>query len=280
MLEIDFQKNLSTSDRLLFVCASPGNGGHRLARIISCCENVHWYSDVRNGIHPWDVYYNPEHSKGKFKVSGKDISPYHFDRYIGELSVPLVGERIERYWNNEDLEYFYQKVWVREMKRSGALDIIDSRKFLLWVVHDDPQYILRRFPNSMIINLIDDSIEKTVSRYLKTTAMFPIELKDKRLKPAYQTNYSYLVETLLNSNPKANTRDLWTYEIYQQYQYESKMEDRYRLYVKKYLDELHEKKQFSHKNVCNLKWSSFSIEQLPKELGSADERMEQLINET
>lgn len=268
------------NDRLLFVCANPGNGGHRLARILCCFENVYWYSDSRNGVHPWEVYYNPDDSKGKSKVSGKDISPYHFDRYIGESTAPLVGERIEKYWNPEDLDYFYKFVWTREMKKSGAMSVVESKKFLVWVVHDDPGYILQRFPGSLIINLIDDSIKDTVDRYLRTTALFPIEIKNKNLKPAYQTDYSLLVDDLLAINHSACFRDLWAFEHYHNPYFDTEMLTEYRAYIERYLGDLDQKKLRVSGKIHSLKWSTFDLAKLPIALGSiTDQRIGVLIDE-
>jgi hypothetical protein len=54
----------------LFILANQGAGGHRLGRIISCFNNVYWYSSKHNGEHPWDVFFTEA-------VSGKNISQYH-----------------------------------------------------------------------------------------------------------------------------------------------------------------------------------------------------------
>jgi hypothetical protein len=102
------------SPNYLFILANPGSGGHRLGRIISCISNVYWYRHIKNGIHPWDVFFTD-------KVSGKNISQYHYDRLVGDNSIPLLGERIERWWNTEDYNIFYNEVWSTQIVKFQSI---------------------------------------------------------------------------------------------------------------------------------------------------------------
>ena len=187
----------------LFILANPGAGGHRLGRIISCLNNVYWYSAGRNGYNPWDIYV---HSK----VAGKSISEYHYDRYVNQTQVPLVGERIEQYWKPEDVDRFYQDIWSKQIRSPEIMKVI-SNQYLHWVLHDSPEHLLKRFPSAKIISLIDTSISSTVKRYLETTANFPVYVRHQGLMPEYKTQRRIQLEELYNKNNSATERDFWFY---------------------------------------------------------------------
>lgn len=192
------------SDQLLFVLASPAGGGYRLARIISCFDNVHWYEARLNGRYPYSIYYTPE-------LKGRDISPYHFDRRTPEGMVPLIGERVERFW--DDVNEYYNTVWPSEMDRCAAHKILNSGKHLLWVLHDLPQD-LSRFPNAKIINLLDTDLENVIDRYLTTTALFPVSIENPALKPNVDNLYTEKLKTLEKQNPAPTYRDFWAWTNY------------------------------------------------------------------
>ena len=216
-LEMDYVN----SDQLIFVLASPAGGGYRLARIICCLDNVYWYEAKLNGKYPYSIYYTPE-------LKGRDISPYHFDRRTTKGMVPLIGERVERFWH--DPEAYYSQVWPREMQHCGADKILDSGKKLLWVLHDLPTD-LDRFPNAKIINLVDRDLEQVIDRYLTTTALFPVSIENPALKPKVDNAYTTVLKGLEQINPTPTYRDFWMWETYQIAVYSTAHDNEYREYV-------------------------------------------------
>jgi len=189
----------------LFILANQGAGGHRLGRLISTLDSVYWYASEKNGITPNQLFldYSPN------RVSGKDISEYHYDRLIGEHTVPLVGERIEVWWNKTDIDFYYNSVWASRMSKFS--DILDTQ-YLHWVLHDTPLSMLNRFSNAKVISLIDTDIDSVADRYLKTTAKFPAYYKLPGLKPDYKNQYAQDVCALEKKNPGATLQDLWEYQ--------------------------------------------------------------------
>ena len=240
---------------LLFVLANQGSGGHRLGRIISCLDNVYWYSHKKNGIRPWDTEYNdtslPEHEQ----VAGKTISKYHYDRLIGDTSVPLVGQRIEKWWNKLDVDKFYSNVWFPKFNIPQIQSIADTQ-YIHWVLHDTPDELLERFPSAKIISLIDEDIDKITERHLITTSYFPSYYRLTGLKPSYVNDHAKAVYDLRSINPNATERDLWFYKT--------------KGTVDKYVESI--KTSLHRDNVkrenCNdirhlkVKWSTFNIDHL------------------
>jgi hypothetical protein len=250
------------SNKLLFICANPGSGGYRLSRIISCLDNVFWYSNGRNGIYPWTVYNNS-------RVAGKEISEYHYDRYIGHQMVPLVGERIESYWNADDLDNYYNNIWADKMLSSGATSITKNNMYISWVVHDLPDYILARFPNAKIINLIDDDIDVVVNRYLETTALFPIILRNTDIKPVYKTEHAVLVDRLTKTNKLATYRDLWAIKYKNVHSYSNLLFDQeFKQYLENMFNYLHNIKLKRNPSYYSTSWSSFNVDEIKSYLGS------------
>jgi hypothetical protein len=167
------------------VLANPGAGGHRLGRLLSCFDTVHWYSSDHNGTDPWDIFFDDT-------VTGKSISAYHYDRTLDTGAVPLVGERILKWWNPEDYDEFYQSRWVAEMGKIS----LPKNKLTHWVLHDSPADLHARFPNAKIISLIDTDLDSVTDRYMQTTAEFPCAVNHFNLKPCYKNQYAECVEKL------------------------------------------------------------------------------------
>lgn len=248
------------SNRLLFVVASAGGGGHRLGRIISCIDNVYWYADKKtNGINPWDIFLTDS-------VKGKNISPYHFDRITPKNIIPLLGERAERYWFEFDVDQFYTQVWSQSMYAAGADEIINSGKYVLWVVHDTPQYLLARFPNAKIINLVDKDIDTVIERYLKTTALFPIVINNKSIKPDYLNDFSLSIEELKAINPSPTYRDFWAWNQYTLPVYIDKLNVEYKSYVSNMLNKQNAERIKENPKYINVTWDDLNIDSIIKYL--------------
>lgn len=231
----------------LFILANPGAGGHRLGRIISCFDKVYWYSAGRNGYTPWETYIHD-------KVLGKSISEYHYDRYIGERQVPLVGKRIEQYWLPEDHDYFYKQIWVKQIRDPAVTKVI-SNNYIHWILHDLPEPLLVRFPNAKIISLIDDDVNAVVDRYLKTTAKFPITYRHIGLIPDYETEYRNKVKKLLALNQSATEEDFWYFNN------PGKTEKSFKKDIQQQLNTCNNlRKKFQHPNYLTVKWTNLEVE--------------------
>lgn len=235
----------------LFILANQGAGGHRLGRLISTIDIIYWYSDVKNGIRPNDVYFNPLGAKPSEKITGKDISPYHYDRLINEQMVPLLGERIEVYWHQKDLDYYYHQVWSKSMEKFKP---ILKNKILHWVLHDRPSSLLIRFPNAKIISLIDEDTDETCKRYMETTAKFPCYLGLSDIRPKYRTEHARQIDNIVKTNPNATIQDLWTYQ--------NPNEDFYQFVKNKLFRDNNERKNTFHPRHLKLSWNDINLDKI------------------
>jgi len=250
------------SDKLIFVLASPAGGGYRLGRIICCFDNVFWYEAIRNGKYPWRIFSSDQ-------VKGKDISPYHFDRRTHFNMVPLLGERIERFWNSQDLEQLYSNNWSAEMNAAKANEIITNGKSLLWVLHDTPEYLLDKFPNAKIINLYDENINDVIERYLTTTALFPINIENTKLKPQYENDHAARIRMLEVENANPTYRDFWAWENKKEAFYKDYMLDEYKESISQMLKEQHEKRIIKSPKYLSVSWDNLNIDAIKEYLGAS-----------
>ena len=189
----------------LFILANQGAGGHRLGRLISKLDLVYWYASNKNGFTPDDTFYDSRYRA----VAGKSISEYHYDRLVGVHMVPLVGERIEVWWDSADIDLYYNDIWTPRMEFFS--NILET-KYLHWILHDIPETLLTRFPNAKVISLIDTDVDSVANRYLRTTARFPAYYRFPGLKPAYENQYAKDVYALETIKPRATVQDLWEYQ--------------------------------------------------------------------
>jgi hypothetical protein len=238
------------TDKLLFVLANQGAGGYKLGRIIACLDNVYWYSNELNGNNPYNVFYNNI-------VNGKNISPYHFDRLYNNINLPVIGERLERYFNLSDYDLVYSR-WNEYMNTIEGLDKILNNNYLLYVLHENPSTILSRFPNSKIINLIDSDINFVVDRYIETTALFPICINNIIPAPWYNTLFNQKLIKLCKICSNPTYRDYWAYITYNT-KYFTEYEIQYRKYVSSIVQP---REELVHKNVLNITWDSMDIVKL------------------
>jgi hypothetical protein len=270
------------SDRLLFVLASPAGGGYRLARIISCFDNVHWYSCQNNGLHPWSVVRaNPENpSLSPSKVKGRNISKYHFDRRTENGMIPLLGERIEKFWESHELDVFYKENWNKEFLISGGADIVASGKYVLWVLHDIPETLENKFPNSKIISLLDDDVYEVIRRYLTTTALFPFKIENRNLKPIVDNQVSKNLSELEKLNPNPTYRDYWAWTTKGVAEYSTVFNEDYIKYVSNII--FHQQTEMSKENpkCLNITWDSLDVNLIKEFIGagSIDPNYINLIN--
>jgi hypothetical protein len=246
---------VSDSANLLFILANAGAGGHRLGRIISCIDDVYWYSSENNGINPWDIFFDDV-------VSGKNISPFHYDRLINNKQVPLLGERIEKWWEEKDVDYFYKNIWSREFYNFN--DILE-KNYIHWILHDTPDTLISRFPNAKIIALIDDDVGLVTKRYIETTASFPVNLKLSNLRPDYLNDYANIVEELKKHKEVPTEYDVWAADNHN---------ESYEEYVYNMLDSKNQKRlEFSHPNYLKISWKYLYLTNILNFLGSKNIHM-------
>jgi hypothetical protein len=242
------------SNKLLFVCALPGGSGYRFGRLLSCFNNVYWYANKRNGDVPWQFACNQE-------VKGKAISPYHYDRRTSKNMIPLVGERIERYWNNKDLDQYYTSTWTSLMESAGANELISQGQYVSWIVHDAPAQIINKFPNSKIINLIDGDVNSIINRYKETTALFPVSIENSHIKPSYKTEYAVSLEELKMINDLPSYKDLWAWQTFKIPKYFRKLDSAYIDYLTEYMRNLSEQKRIQDtENILTVSWKDLDLD--------------------
>ena len=44
-----------TMDNMIIISGEKGCKVHHIARVICSLPNVYWYSNIDNGIHPWNI---------------------------------------------------------------------------------------------------------------------------------------------------------------------------------------------------------------------------------
>jgi hypothetical protein len=248
------------SNKLLFISAFPAGHGYRFGRIVSCFDNVHWYENQKNGKYPWSVSNNNA-------VKGKSISAYHYDRRTSKNMIPLLGERVEKYWNPQDLDIFYNEVWTRTMSLAGAEDIL-REKYLTWILHDSPSYLRKVFPNSKILNLIENDLDLVAERYLKTTALFPIKIENKNIKPPYLNEFSESLERLFHYNPDPTYRDFWIWKKFNMPFYDISFDREYKNYISLKIRTQAEEKNKPSENVLDVSVKTIDLESIKTYLGS------------
>ena len=240
--------NYFQNNNMLFVLANQGAGGHRLGRIISCFDNVYWYSSKNNGIDPWDLFFNRT-------VTGKSISQYHYDRTIGSQTLPIVGERILKWWDPSDYNNFYNNVWAEELNKLS----LPNNMIIHWVLHDTPQALHKIFPQAKIISLIDTDMESVTARYMQTTAKFPCAINHFNLKPAYKNAYAIKIAEL--GNP--TEQEFWFYLN------SGATQQEYFNHIKENLTLLNNARQsYFHKNYLSLTWETIDINVIKSFLNS------------
>lgn len=181
--------------QLLIINSLQGGGGHRLGRIFSCFNSVYWYAHENNGYNPWEFAHND-------KIKEALFSKMHYDRLLPDGSmVPLIGSRIEKYWDNED--------WIDNWKKiMGTLTL--PKAYITYVIHDSPSYLRRLFPESFIVNLISDPVQAT-EHHLRTSGNFRIDFKHKGQRPDYDSEWVTAQKELLEMNKNATEKELWEY---------------------------------------------------------------------
>jgi len=185
----------NTNCKVLIINSLQGAGGHRLGRIFSCYESVYWYSHSDNGICPWEF-------RSTSNLNLKEFSKYHYDRTLTNGDqIPLIGSRIEKYWDNTD----WIKNWNKLMN-----NLFLPTKLLTFVVHDSPKYLREIFPKSIIVNHVCDP-EYATKRHLETSANYKIKYTLKNQTPSYKSRWVNDRDKLLLVNLLSTEKDLWMF---------------------------------------------------------------------
>lgn len=248
---------ISEDDRLLIVSANSGGGGWKMARLSCCYDRVYWYADKNNGEHPWTL---PD----DYECTERILAKQHFNRILpnGDV-VPLFGERVSRFWNDDEWMMRWQMLFY-------SLDLPDKK--LVYVSHDSPKDIRTWFPNSTIINLYEEDSRNSSDWHLQTSANYRINHHFSGMKPAYQNRYQKMIDTILTSKKDPQTRDIWLYETFGTLQWTEELKSLYEEY------EHHRIKCENHMRLqqadyCNLTttWKTFNPDMLETFLGKLDD---------
>lgn len=260
----------TNSDKLIFILASPAGGGYRLGRIVCSFDNVHWYASKGNGLFPWSVVREDPNNirPSASRVKGRTISKFHFDRRTDLGMIPLIGERIEKFWNPQDLDKFYNEVWPEEFKRSGGADILAQGKNLVWVLHDTPEDLEKRFPNAKIIKLIDNDIRSVILRYLTTTALFPFKIENVNLKPSTNNELSESLIKLNEFNKTPTYRDFWAWSNKNVPFYDDSFKSEYIEYISKLISYQQQEMQKENPKYHTVTWDNLNLDSLKDFIGA------------
>lgn len=186
-------------NNLLLITSNQGAGGWRLSRLLSCHQRVYWFKTSENGEHPWSY---PETDSLCYE---KAVSKHHYDREFSNKSkFPVLGERIAKFWDDD--------AWIdRWYDIIDTLDI-DDTLFYPIVVHDTPKTLREWFPDSTIINLIDDDPLYSCERHLTTSANFRINYHFSGMKPDYENEHQRMLNTILSIKPNAVYKDIYLFK--------------------------------------------------------------------
>lgn len=242
--------------KILIINATPGAGSHKLGRIISCFDNIYWYSHPWNGNQPWEVSIVNEIKEIYF-------SKYHYDRVLPDDSViPLIGSRIEKYWDNRG----WFNNWYKIMETLSLPD-----KYLVIVAHDSPQMLRDLFPTSLIVNLLEDPAI-SAKRHLALSMKYRIDYKLKNQIPTYKSKWVLLRDDLLKINPAATEKDLWMYT-------NNSNENEYKKTILEEIEHNYNinitEQEFADINVC---WETFNPRKYEYLLGKLNPAYEELMD--
>jgi len=149
------------------ICFPMGAKGHIAGRLLASCNNVAWYNHVRNGSQPWLPYDDEER---------KDFTPFHFNRRfygakgngVCDKTVPPVLDMAKK----------------NGYKKENYQDIIDWKQKLfpnnlLYPLHSDLDKAHNFFINSKFLVILPTDIDALVDRFMKTTAKYFVNSRDK-----------------------------------------------------------------------------------------------------
>lgn len=213
------------------------------------------------------------------KVKGRTISKYHFDRRTQTGMIPLLGERIEKFWKDNQLETLYKENWNNEFRIAGGPEILNIGASILWVLHDIPSNLENKFPNAKIINLLDDDIYSVIDRYLTTTALFPFKIENTNLKPLEDNQVSKDLAELEKLNANPTYRDYWAWTNKGVPVYDNLFNEDYIKYVSSIIISQQQELTKENPKYLTVTWDTLNIESIKQFIGasSIDEHYKQLL---
>ena len=155
------------NSNFIFVSFEPGSRGHNIGRVLCSLPEVYWYSNLDNGINPWNVSHKSDW------IIQRRIAPKHFDRTMpnGEV-LPPVWDYVKDF---VDCDTYYRDLFPAQFEKAQGHQYLNTHR-LLYCTHSLPKEILTQFPNSRVINVVAE-VDDIVNRYMRTTAHFPAYLK-------------------------------------------------------------------------------------------------------
>jgi len=194
------EQQIFNSPNWVFISFDQAGRGHRLARVLSSQPDFYWYSHPHNGIQPWNVGRPHSHS------GQRQISRYHYDRYVGENKLPPPHDYVEKYIDTSE---YYRDIFAPQFVAKGGADILRSQR-MIYCTHSLPEPIIQQFPQARVINIIHD-IERCVKRYMQIGYLFPGLVKHTGTLPADNPRVRWLTE-LAAGTDEFRIRDVWAQE--------------------------------------------------------------------
>lgn len=166
-MEFIIISDVYNNPNFVFVSFEPGSRGHSIGRVLCSLPEVHWYSNLDNGINPWNVSHKCDW------IIQRRVAPRHFDRTMpnGEV-LPPAWDYVKDF---VDCDTYYRDLFPVQFRKAQGQQYLNTHR-LLYCTHGLPQDILLQFPNSRVINIVAD-VDDIVNRYMHTTAHFPAYLK-------------------------------------------------------------------------------------------------------
>jgi len=169
------------------VTAMSGHGGHTVARQIAENNNDYrWYDHPKN---------NPDHPDSFPELK---IAQNHFKkRFQTGESFPQLFDRIESFLL--DLDAYYNLI-------EEEIFNISQGKRLIYVCHETPKNIRKRYPDADIIQILprESCIEDVIDRHMKTHMKYPLQKNIHNLpgrKPLLNKEYWNQQSWIENNKP-------------------------------------------------------------------------------
>jgi hypothetical protein len=249
--DIFFNKNW------IFVSYEYGGGGHRLARKICCLPGFYWYSTKGNGKNPWNVSSWRKLPDESFLKSVRKIASAHYSQMTPDGILPF-DHSVGKEWIPDEDQYY--NLFSSRFESSNGLEILNSKK-LVYISHSIPDSILKRFPNSKIINLVDDPV-KITERYMYTTALFPANFSIAfQWIPNLQETSAFKMHSENEKKFKKDytMRDLWSISNFGTLWVDDYLGQYYQEILQRMTKNIELRKQITHSNVLTTHKSSTTL---------------------
>ena len=216
-----------TMDNMIIISGEKGCKVHHIARVICSLPNVYWYSNIDNGIHPWNIS-----SAKSSKVTARKITPKHFDRVMEN------GDKLPPFWDYVQGFFPKQEDYLRAIF-FPALEKArrQTSKTLVFTTHLPPFNLRQYFGTIPTINVLYDA-KRALKRRLLTSSNFPGYVRQKDFVPEDNPYLVYL-ESLKKQKKDFTQKDLWaqkTHMTFWKNEYSKEYEDYLSFYMNKNLE--------------------------------------------